>query len=194
MFYTTRFLKEALRISFWTALMWALITYVIGKPLNKDVVSTQTKHIKYNQTGIYFIWCVIVYRAWIRMFKQNMGIRLGCLGNAWAYFLIILRVTSAVCAFFFLAPRLMIIYTRSYEIYDEDEFIYGVLDHHDHWYTALISIGIWCLTTFSLACMLCAFFAYLVFLRIYGFKVAKHNLWKGEKWLLKSLGEFMVGA
>jgi len=155
--------------------MWALTTFVIGQPVKDDIVSVKTKHIKYNNTGVMFIWGVVVYRNFIKMIKQNMGIRQRCCGNCWAYLFIVLRLMTAICAFFFLFPRLCVIYSRSFEVYDENAFIYGVLVDHKNWYTAILSWGIWLLTVFSLFCLLTSMVLYLVFLRIYGFRQAKQH-------------------
>lgn len=47
--------------------MWALTNFVIGKPLNEEVVSVKSKHIKYNKNGIMFIWGAFTYRHFIKM-------------------------------------------------------------------------------------------------------------------------------
>lgn len=141
-----------------------------------------------------FIWGVVVYKHFIRMLKQNMGIRQRCCGNCWAYLLIITRITSAICAFFFLLPRIFVIYSRSFEVYDENSYLYGVLVHHKDWYNAIISWGIWLLTSFSLFCLLTSFVLYLVFLRIYGLRLAKQHFGKFEKYIRRSMMEFMLGT
>lgn len=38
-FYCKRFFKLALKISAWTCAMWALTTFVIGKPVEEEIVS-----------------------------------------------------------------------------------------------------------------------------------------------------------
>jgi len=174
--------------------MWALTTFVIGQPVKDDIVSVKTKHIKYNNTGVMFIWGVVVYRNFIKMIKQNMGIRQRCCGNCWAYLFIVLRLMTAICAFFFLFPRLCVIYSRSFEVYDENAFIYGVLVDHKNWYTAILSWGIWLLTVFSLFCLLTSMVLYLVFLRIYGFRQAKQHCHRAEKFVMRSIMEFTLGT
>jgi hypothetical protein len=174
--------------------MWALVTFVIGQKIDEHVVSVQTKHIKYNRTGVMFIGGYYVYKNWIVMLKQNMGIRPKSCGNCWAYMLMILRVFSAVCTFFFLFPRLCIIYSRSFEVYDENAYIYGVLEGHDHWYTAILSWIIFILAVMSLLVMVAMFILYFVFLRIYGMKVFKKHFVTFEKYLMRSAMEFIIGT
>jgi hypothetical protein len=49
--------------------MWALVEFVIGEPINDQIVSAETKHIKYNRTGVMIIGGVNVYVNFIKMFK-----------------------------------------------------------------------------------------------------------------------------
>lgn len=193
-FYARRFFFQALRISAWTCVMWALTTWVIGEPVAEDIVSVKTKHIKYNNTGVMFITGYNVYINFIRMIKQNMGIRQRCCGNCWAYIFIIIRIMSAVCAFFFLFPRLCIIYSRSFEIYDEDSNVYGVLTQHKNWYTAIISYIIWIGAVCSLLSLLLMMVFYLVFLRIWGFRQVKVHCQQFEHYVMRSTMEFILGS
>ena len=103
-----------------TLVMWALTNFVIGKTFNEKVVSVKSKHIKYNKTGIMFIWGAFTYTHFIRMLKQNMGIRIRKCGNCWGYLLILLRISSLICAFFFLLTWLFEMCWLSYEVYDDN--------------------------------------------------------------------------